>query len=91
MSLPSAKFERCVRFCTQAADELIANLRHHGWQKWSDNYVRERVRCQYGEPFTNTYSPLIYREVIRRRTEARKENPALNDLSKWFTLGTLKD
>lgn len=74
--MDTAKFERCVRFATQATEELIDNIKRHGWQKWRDNWVRETVGSKYGETFTNTESPRIYDEVKRRRP----------DLANWFSL-----
>lgn len=51
-----------------AALFLKDRVDHHGWQ-WSSNYLREHVRCATGWRFSNSLSPVILREVIRRHPE----------------------
>ena len=76
----TTKKERLVRFVTQAADDLIDKVKNKGWHCFSTNYLREVARCQYGEPFTNTDSPEVYTEVIKRRP----------DLAKWIEVKKTK-
>jgi hypothetical protein len=66
----------------QAALFLLRHVENENW-KWSDNYLREHVRCAHWERFTNTISPDIlrlmrqrYPGLAKRIEEARKKQKA---------------
>lgn len=71
--------ENLVKAFHDAALFLRERVRHDGWH-WSSNFLREYVRASTDTGFTNTLSPEILREVIRR-------DPSLKN---WITLGPLK-
>lgn len=74
--MTSAQFERAVAGFTRAADFLIAQIKEGGWRKFSANYLREHYRAVTGDEFTNTNSPRVLQEVIKRRP----------DLGNWIVI-----
>lgn len=72
-------YEQLVQAFADAAFFLKDRVRQAGW-KWSDNFLREYVRCKFRLRFTNSLSPDILREVQRRY-------PELEDM---IVLGPLK-
>lgn len=69
--MDTTKKERLVRLVTFEADILIEMIKQGIWKQFSTNYLREAVRCKYGEAFTNTVSPIVYAEVLRRRPDLK--------------------
>jgi hypothetical protein len=61
----------------QAALHLKEKVEKEGW-KWSSNYLREYVRCRWHFKFTNTLSPDIMKEVVKKHPE----------LGNWIILKT---
>lgn len=57
-----------------AAVFMIDHIEHFSWKKWTDNYIREHLRCTTGLSFSNSPSPQLYKEIRRQHPE----------LTKWF-------
>jgi hypothetical protein len=59
-----AKQKMLVQAFYRAALFMKARCENDGWQP-SSNYLREQVRCATGLKFSNSYFPVILREVLR--------------------------
>ena len=66
--------QQLVKMGFDAALFMIFHIENRGWKKWTDNYIREHIRCTTGLSFSNTPSPLLYKEIRRQHPE----------LTKWF-------
>jgi hypothetical protein len=57
---------RLVDAFYEAALWQIDQLKHHGWKKFTANFLREYARGKTAIPFSNDLSPVIMDEVIRQ-------------------------
>jgi hypothetical protein len=73
------EYERLVEAFYVAALYLKQRVEQDGW-RWSSNYLREHVRCATKLHFTNSLSPEILREVVRRHP----------DMASWIEIGPRK-
>jgi hypothetical protein len=72
MKNPTAREQQLASYFYEATLFLKDQIENHGWQKFSSNYLREHVRCRFGETFTNSLSPTLLDIVREQHPELRR-------------------
>ena len=82
---------RLVDAFYDAALFQIDQIEHHGWGKFTSNFLREYARAKYKLRFSNSLSPRIFDEVIRQhphlgewiKTKHKKEAGGGGEFDLW--------
>jgi hypothetical protein len=64
--------QRLVDAFYEATLWQIDQIKHHGWKKFTANFLREWARGKYAIPFSNSLSPAIMDEVLEQHPHLKR-------------------